>query len=88
MIAYVRVSDSALVVGAGVPAAWVNERPGLTVKDLPIGRGTLNIRMTADGVKLDGTLGVPPGGILIHRSGSASEVQRVDRLPVEVRWDR
>lgn len=87
MIAYVRGSDSTLIIGAGIPPAWVAESPGLSVRNLPVGRGILNIRMTADGVHLDGTLSVPPGGILVHRAGSVSEVRQVDRLPAEVRWD-
>ena len=87
MIAYVRLSDSALIIGAGVPAAWAAELPGMTVRNLPIGWGRINIRMTADSVRLDGTLEVPPGGIIVHRPGRASQLRRVDRLPAEVRWN-
>jgi hypothetical protein len=87
MVAYMRVSDSALVVGAGVPAAWVNENPGLTVENLPVGQRRMNIRFTAAGVRLDGTLHVPPGGILVYRPGKASEFRRVERLPAVVRWN-
>lgn len=88
MIAYVRWPDSALVVGAGIPAAWVNESPGITVRDLPIGRGKINIRMTAESVRLEGSFEVPPGGIVVYRPGRESEFKRVDKLPAEVRWDR
>ena len=86
MIAYVRGSDSTLVIGAGIPPAWVAEPPGLSVWNLPVGRGILNIRMTEDGVVLDGNFGPPPGGIQIYRPGHGLEFRQVDRLPVEVKW--
>ena len=88
MIAYMRLPDSTLVIGAGVPAAWATEGPGMTVTNLPIGRGRINIRMTADSARLDGTLEAPPGGIIVHRPGRVSEFKRIDRLPAEIRWDR
>jgi hypothetical protein len=87
MIAYVRPSDSTLIVGAGIPAAWV-EGTGLTVRELPIGQGRINIRMTREGVRLDGTLRVPPGGIAVYRPGRGQEFRQVDQLPAEIRWDR
>jgi hypothetical protein len=58
------------------------------VENLPVGTGRLNIRMTADGVRLDGTLEVPPGGILVYRPGHGAEFKQVNRLPAEVIWDR
>jgi hypothetical protein len=70
MLAYVRPSDSTLVVAAGVPAGWVTEEPGISVKDLPIGRGKLDMTMsgnqTETRVRLSGTLLVPPGGIQVY----------------------
>ncbi len=85
MIAYVRHSDSVLVIGAGVPAEWVTEAPGLTVRGLPIGRGRLDIRMTADSVALEGSVPVPPGGILVRKPGT-TEFLRVGRLPFRGGW--
>ena len=87
MIAYVRPADSTLVIGAGIPPVWVGG-PGITVRDLPIGRGKLNIRMTTDGVRLDGTVEVPPGGILVYRPGHGAEFKQVNRLPADVIWNR
>jgi hypothetical protein len=87
MIAYVRGSDSTLIIGAGIPQAWVADSPGLTVRNLPVGRGRLNIRMTEDRVLLDGNFEPPPGGIRVYRPGHGLEFRQVDRLPAEVRWD-
>jgi hypothetical protein len=85
LIAYVRQSDSTLVIGAGVPTSWVDESPGVTVRGLPIGRGKLDVRMTADSIRLEGTLLVPPGGILVYQPGTTS-FTRITGLPATVRW--
>jgi hypothetical protein len=83
MITYMRASDSALVIGAGVPLGWVNEAPGITVKNLPVGQGRIDIRMTADSVQLEGDLQVPPGGILVYHPGTSGFV-RVEKLPARI----
>jgi hypothetical protein len=87
MIAYVRGSDSTLIIGAGIPQAWVADSPGLTVRNLPVGRGRLNIRMTEDRVLLDGNFEPPPGGIRVYRPGRGLEFRQLERLPAEIRWD-
>jgi hypothetical protein len=83
MIAYVR-PDSTLMIGAGIPASWLQDG-GLTVRDLPIGQGRIDIRMTAEGIALTGSLRVPPGGILV-RNPASNAVVRVNRLPWEKKW--
>jgi hypothetical protein len=67
--AYERGSDSALVVGAGVPAAWVDSAPGVVARGLPTVHGPLDLAMRGNGrsvrVRLGGALAVPPGGVVI-----------------------
>jgi hypothetical protein len=62
--------DGALVVGQGVPAAWVTSG-GLNVKRLPTHYGVLNLTMTPEGpdairVRLSGDLTPPRGGLVVH----------------------
>ena len=68
-LAYDRESDSALVVGAGIPAAWVDSAPGVVARGLPTVHGPLDIAMRGDGrsvrVRLGGGLAVPPGGVVL-----------------------
>ncbi len=71
LFAYEREADRALVLAAGVPAAWVTTAPGVTVKRLPTYYGTLNYTLRADGPRsvrlgLSGDLAVPPGKIVVH----------------------
>lgn len=70
LFAYDRESDSALVIGAGVPAAWVTESPGVVIHDLPTPHGSLDLSMGGDSdrvvVRLGGALTVPPGGIVVR----------------------
>jgi hypothetical protein len=61
-------TDDALVVGAGVPEAWVR-REGLEMTGLRTYYGTLNLRMRAEGntVRVSVDLSVrPPGGTVIR----------------------
>jgi hypothetical protein len=70
LFAYERASDGALVVGAGVPAAWAAEAPGVEMHGLRTHHGTLSLRIRASGdtvrVRLGGTMRVPPGGIVVR----------------------
>jgi hypothetical protein len=79
MLAYGRESDSSLVVAAGVPESWVNERPGVTVRRLPTTYGSLSftMRREATGVRISMQAGlrIPPGGIVVH-SPFASPVRQ------------
>ena len=70
MLAYEREADSALVVGAGVPASWVQEEPGIRVQGLRTWWGPLDLTMrrvrTTVRVTVDGGLRVPPGGVVLR----------------------
>src|SRR2546428_6550294 len=68
MFAYERESDQALVLGAGLPAAWVATEHGVAVKRLPTYHGVLDLNLRAESadavrVRLSGDLDLPPGGL-------------------------
>ncbi|MGH7724852.1 MAG: discoidin domain-containing protein [Candidatus Eiseniibacteriota bacterium] len=67
--AYVRESDSALVVAAGVPWSWAAGEAGVRVGNLPtpLGRLGLRMRVQPQGLQVDLERGVrvPPGGIVV-----------------------
>jgi F5/8 type C domain-containing protein len=70
LFAYEREADRALVLGAGLPEAWVLNDTGVSVKRLPTYYGVLSYSMRSDGpnqlrVKLSGDLSVPPGSIIV-----------------------
>ncbi|NNC31750.1 discoidin domain-containing protein [Longimicrobium terrae] len=61
--------DSALVVGAGVPEAWVREGDGLEMRGLRTYFGTLDLRMRARGSTVRAHIGGDvraPGGIILR----------------------
>jgi hypothetical protein len=68
MLAYDRERDSAVVVAAGVPAAWL-QGPGVRVRGLGTPYGALGYTMRATDrgveVRIEGGLRVPPGGIVV-----------------------
>jgi len=71
MIAYRRDSANALVLGAGLPAAWVLDAPGVGVARLPTPYGILSYRVARAGDRMlrwsiSGDLTVPPGGIVLE----------------------
>jgi F5/8 type C domain len=70
LFAYERAEDDALVVGAGVPEAWVREAPGVELSGLRTYFGPLSLRMRAEGqtvrVRVGGGVRVPPGGIVLR----------------------
>jgi hypothetical protein len=71
LFVYERESDQALVLGAGIPAEWVTEGGGVTLKRLPTYYGTLNYTLhKGEGeyltMTLSGDLGLPPGKIVIR----------------------
>ncbi|HLK11125.1 MAG TPA: discoidin domain-containing protein [Candidatus Binatia bacterium] len=70
LFAYEREADGALVLGAGVPAAWVTAAPGVAVKRLPTYYGVLSYSLRAEGpdtvrLRLGGDVVVPPGKIVV-----------------------
>lgn len=71
LFAYVDETAQALVLAAGVPRAWLDEEPGVSVKGLRTPYGTLGytMRRTGEGritVQIAGELTVPPGGIVLR----------------------
>ena len=71
LFVYEREADQALVIGAGIPAAWAKSAEGITVRRLPTWHGTLNYRMAMSGpntlwARLSGDVTVPPGRIILH----------------------
>ena len=71
LFVYEREADQALVIGAGIPAVWLESPEGITVRRMPTWHGTLNYRMAMTGpdtlrVRLTGDVTVPPGKIILH----------------------
>ncbi|HJQ83543.1 MAG TPA: discoidin domain-containing protein [Candidatus Binatia bacterium] len=89
LLAYERESDAALVLMAGVPAAWVTSPTGIGVKRLPTHHGILSYTARSDGpdtvrVRLGGDVAVPAGKIVV-RSPLAKPLTgvTVDGKPIE-----
>ncbi len=70
MFAYERESDTSIVIGAGIPEAWIMSGDGVGVSDLPTYYGpvTYSMRRTSGGasVEVSGRIGMPPGGIEVR----------------------
>ncbi|MET0398692.1 MAG: discoidin domain-containing protein [Longimicrobiaceae bacterium] len=71
LFAYERAPDGALVVGAGIPAAWAAEAPGVAVERLRTHYGPLDLRVRAEGTTVRVNVGgaglrVPPGGVVVR----------------------
>ena len=69
LVAYEDDDSRALVIGAGVPEAWVREAPGVGVASLPTHFGALDLQLIADGAdRVRATFGgacSPPGGVVV-----------------------
>ena len=78
LLAYQRDSDQALVLAAGVPAAWLASGP-VGVAGLHTAHGLLGYRLTMEGgqvtLALDAGLAEPPGGLWLAWQG------RLHRVP-------
>lgn len=66
-----RERDDTLVIGAGVPATWLEDDAGIAVKRLPTHYGVLTLTMRREGehavrVRLSGDLTLPRGGLVVH----------------------
>ncbi len=71
LFAYERAADRSLVLGAGVPPAWILAEPGIAVKRMPTFYGPLAYSMSAETptrirVRIEPTVAVPPGDIVVH----------------------
>jgi hypothetical protein len=73
MLVYERESDQSLVLGAGIPEAWLKE--GVSVRDLRTIYGPLTFSVKGDVVKVSGVR-VPPGGIVVMLPNRKSQVIR------------
>jgi hypothetical protein len=73
MLAYQRESDGAIVVGAGIPQAWIDDPSGVFVTGMPTPSGSLDFAMKRAGtgieVRIGGKLQVPKGGIVVAPPG-------------------
>jgi hypothetical protein len=64
-------ADGALVIAAGLPASWVLNESGVSVRRLPTHFGVLSFTLAAAGenalrLRLAGDLAPPPGGIIVR----------------------
>jgi hypothetical protein len=100
MLVYERETDDCLVVGAGIPGAWVTDPAGVTVRGLPTYYGHLSYAMkkTGDQLTVDLSGDLPKGKILVRsplpalptsvtgdaRHGTDPREAIVDTLPAHV----
>ena len=88
MFVYEREHDEALVVGAGIPAAWAREGRGVAVRNVPTYHGRLGYTLRASEseatYELTGEISVPFGGIVVRSplDGAIREAL-VDGRPAE-----
>jgi hypothetical protein len=73
LLAYTREEDDTLVLGAGIPPAWVTAAEGVTVRNLRTEYGSLSytVRRQGGGVRyvIEKGIRVPPGGIVASWQG-------------------
>jgi hypothetical protein len=93
MFAYESAADSALVIGAGLLADWVQAEDGVAIEGLRTHYGTLGYTMRAHRgdvvVRFAAPLRLPPGGLIITSPlGRPLRAARADGRRVEVRDGR
>jgi hypothetical protein len=86
LFVYEREADSALVIGAGIPDAWLADS-GVTVRGLSTWWGPLSYTARREGagrtVTIESGVRVPPGGLVVVPPGSAPGARiTVDGAPV------
>ncbi len=86
MFVYEREEDASLVVGAGLPEAWVRAPRGVSVKGLGTPYGPLDLSLAAEGkgvrVRLSGLKTLPPGGLVVRPPlSSGARTATVDGHP-------
>jgi hypothetical protein len=93
MLAYEDEADSLLVIGAGVPAAWLADS-GVTVRDLHTRFGSVSFAMWGSAAQGTITLEagdgfrMPPGGIVVRPPSNSRRELRVAHLPLTLDWGR
>lgn len=69
LFAYERSEDQALVLGAGVPASWLDSETGVGIRDLRTRYGSLSFSLRRRGgvvtLRISGKSEVPPGGFVL-----------------------
>lgn len=87
MFAYERESDQSLVLGAGIPLAWVRSAGGVGVRGVRTMYGPLSYSMRAHDdtvtIRIEEGLDIPPGGIVVVSPIDGKEVA-VRTLPAEI----
>jgi len=75
LFVFERDADSALVIGAGLPDAWL-DGPGVAVNGLSTWWGPLSYTVVRAGstitMSIAAGIRVPPGGLVVHPPGSAA----------------
>jgi hypothetical protein len=87
LLAYERRDDQALVLGGGVPAAWLAGGGYISVRGMGTPYGQLSYTLERHGVRyryvVAGGLEVPPGGIVLVVPGAvAASAAAIDGQPV------
>jgi hypothetical protein len=87
-LAYEDEADNSLVIGAGVPEAWL-AGPGVVVKGLRTRWGAIDFSLSATGGRATATINapqfrLPPGGIRVQLPGAPPGGLRVRTLPATV----
>lgn len=89
LFVYERESDSALVIGQGIPEAWLAEN-GVAVNRLSTWWGPLSYTARRrDGVvtvEIVAGTRIPPGGLVVHATGARPVVVRA--LPARITFER
>jgi hypothetical protein len=91
LFVYERESDSALVIAAGIPEAWLADS-GVAVNGLSTWWGPLSYTVGRNGgtviVSIVGGVRVPPGGVVVYPPGAGTVTRvRVDGKAAKVGSD-
>jgi hypothetical protein len=85
LLAYERATD--VVLGAGLRSAWVDEAPGVVVRNLPTRWGTLSYTMRREAgetvVRIEGD--APPDGVEVHVPSRPGRPRTVREFPATLR---
>lgn len=92
LFAFERPEDQALVLGAGVPASWLERPEGITVRGLATPYGSLSYTLARHGDGYRFTVGsdlrVPPGGlVVVPPSREATRSAAIDGVAVPLASD-
>jgi hypothetical protein len=81
LFAYERDADQALVLGAGVPAAWLERPEGIAVRNLATPWGPLSFTLARRGTgvrySIAGGTEIPPGGVVLTWERGTTVVRKL-----------